>query len=136
MDDEHALHLVRDIVATLNTRKRVELDMAPPEEPIYAPEELYGVLPATFKVGYDVREVIARLVDGSRFREFKARFGETLVCGFARLHGYPLGIVANNGVLFGESALKGFAFHRNLRFQEDTAIVFAEYHRLHGWQGV
>ena len=109
-DDDHALQIVRDIVAGLNRRKRVDLDLAPPEEPHYPPEELYGVLPASFKVAYDVREVIARLVDGSRFREFKARYGATLVCGFARLHGYPVGIIANNGILFSESALKGAHF--------------------------
>jgi acetyl-CoA carboxylase carboxyltransferase component len=109
-NDEHALEVVRAIVATLNTRKRLDLDLAPPEEPLYDPSELYGVLPTSFKVAYDVREVIARLVDGSRLREFKARYGETLVCGFARIHGYPVGIVANNGILFSESALKGAHF--------------------------
>ncbi len=109
-DDAQALQIVRDIVATLNTRKQVTLDVAPPEEPLYDAAELYGVVPASFKVAYDVREVIARLVDGSRFREFKARYGETLLCGFARLYGYPVGIVANNGILFSESALKGAHF--------------------------
>ena len=109
-DDAHALQTLREIVATLNTRKQVDLDIAPAEEPLYAPQELYGVIPASFRQAYDVREVIARLVDGSRFSEFKARYGETLVCGFARVHGYPVGIVANNGILFGESALKGAHF--------------------------
>ncbi len=109
-DDEHALQILRDIVETLNTRKEVDLDLAPPEDPLYDPQELYGILPPTFKQVYDVREVIARLVDGSRFREFKARYGTTLVCGFARIHGYPVGIVANNGILFSESALKGTHF--------------------------
>jgi acetyl-CoA carboxylase carboxyltransferase component len=110
VDDEHALDLVRGIVATLNTRKRVDLDIRPPEEPRYDPGELYGVIPASFKVVYDVREVIARLVDGSRFREFKALYGPTLICGFAYISGYPVGIVANNGILFSESALKGTHF--------------------------
>ena len=110
LDDDHALEQCRDIVATLNTRKRITLDVAPPQEPLYDPAELYGVLPRTFRETYDVREVIARLVDGSLFREFKARYGETLVCGFARIEGYPVGIVANNGVLFSESALKGTHF--------------------------
>jgi 3-methylcrotonyl-CoA carboxylase beta subunit len=110
VDDEHALELVRSIVATLNTGKHLELDIRPPEEPLYDPAELYGVIPASFKVVYDVREVIARLVDGSRFREFKARYGPTLVCGFAYLYGYPVGIIANNGILFSESALKGTHF--------------------------
>ena len=116
-DDEHALEICRGIVETLPAAARREgptwldgLDLAPPEEPLYPPEELYGVLPRTFRESYDVREVIARLVDGSRFREFKARYGTTLVCGFARIHGYPVGILANNGVLFSESALKGAHF--------------------------
>ncbi len=109
-DDAHALQILRDIVATLNTRKQVDLDVRPPEEPLYDPAELYGVLPASFKVAYDVREVIARLVDGSRLREFKARYGTTLVCGFAHLWGYPVGIIANNGILFSESALKATHF--------------------------
>jgi acetyl-CoA carboxylase carboxyltransferase component len=109
-DDEEALEIVRSIVATLNMRKRVDLDLAPPQEPGYDPAELYGILPPTFRTVYDVREVIARLVDGSQLREFKARYGTTLVCGFARIHGYPVGIVANNGILFSESALKGTHF--------------------------
>jgi 3-methylcrotonyl-CoA carboxylase beta subunit/propionyl-CoA carboxylase len=110
VDDEHALDLVRGIVATLNTRKQVDLDIRPPEEPRYDPGELYGVIPTSFKVIYDVHEVIARLVDGSRFREFKALYGPTLICGFAYISGYPVGIVANNGILFSESALKGAHF--------------------------
>ena len=84
--------------------------MRPPEEPLYPAEELYAVLPRSFREAYDAREVIARLVDGSRLREFKAEYGTTLVTGFARLGGYPLGIIANNGVLFSESALKGAHF--------------------------
>lgn len=109
-DDIQALQIVREIVATLNTRKAVDLDIAPPEDPLYPPEEIYGVLPRSFKVAYDVRKVIARLVDGSRLREFKPRYGETLVCGLARIYGYPVGVIANNGVLFSESALKGAHF--------------------------
>ncbi len=110
VDDAHALELCRGIVESLNTRKEVKLDVAVPEEPLYDPAELYGIIPPTFKTTYDVREVIARLVDGSRFREFKALYGTTLVCGFARLMGYPIGIVANNGILFSESSLKGAHF--------------------------
>jgi acetyl-CoA carboxylase carboxyltransferase component len=110
VDDEHALEQCRSIVASLNTTKRVTLELAPPEEPLHDPEELYGVIPITFRETYDVREVIARLVDGSRFREFKARYATTLVCGFARIEGYPVGILGNNGVLFSESALKGAHF--------------------------
>ncbi len=117
-DDEHALVIVRSIVATLTPDAppdsrvaRGELEVGGQvEEPRYVPAELYGILPITFRVSYDVREVIARLVDGSRFREFKARYGVTLVCGFARIYGYPVGIVANNGILFSESALKGAHF--------------------------
>jgi acetyl-CoA carboxylase carboxyltransferase component len=110
VDDAHALELCRGIVESLNTRKALRLDVAAPEEPLYDPAELYGIIPPTFKTAYDVREIIARLVDGSRFREFKALYGTTLVCGFARLHGYPIGIVANNGILFSESSLKGAHF--------------------------
>jgi len=108
--EEHALRLARDVVAHLNTVKQVALDTAPPEEPLYPAEEIYGVLPRDNKHPYDVREVIARLVDGSRLHEFKSGYGATLVTGFARLWGYPLGILANNGVLFSESALKGAHF--------------------------
>ena len=86
------------------------LDLARPDEPLYDPQELYGVIPCDSKKSYDVREVIARLVDGSEFDEFKARYGTTLVTGFARLYGYPIGIVANNGILFSESAQKGAHF--------------------------
>ncbi len=109
-DDPHALEIVRGIVATLNRRKRVDLNITVPEDPLYDPAELYGILPASFRESYDAREVIARLVDGSRLREFKANYGTTLVTGFARIEGYPVGIIANNGVLFSESALKGTHF--------------------------
>lgn len=109
-DDEHALEIVRGIVGSLNRTKRVDLHVLPPQEPLYPAEDLYGIIPTTFRESYDVREVIARLVDGSQFREFKARYGETLVTGFARIEGYPVGIIGNNGVLFSESALKGAHF--------------------------
>ena len=109
-DDQHALQIVRDIVATLNTRKKIALDIQPPEDPLYDPDDLYGIIPDTFRASYDVREVIARLVDGSKFREFKQNYGTTLITGFARIEGYPVGIIANNGVLFSESALKGTHF--------------------------
>ena len=116
-DDDHALEICRNIVETLPPTRPVHaapmldhLEMTPPEEPLYSTEEIYGVLPRTFREAYDVREVIARLVDSSEFREFKARYGATLVCGFARIHGYPVGILGNNGVLFSESALKGAHF--------------------------
>jgi acetyl-CoA carboxylase carboxyltransferase component len=113
-DDDHAIEILRSIVETL-PRGHVHthlssVEVAPPEEPLYSPDELYGVLPRNSKESFDVREVIARIVDGSKFREFKARYGTTLVCGFTRIHGYPVGIIANNGVLFSESALKGTHF--------------------------
>lgn len=109
-NDDHAIEILRDIVATLNTRKKVDLDIALPEPPLYDTQELYGVIPRSFRESYDAREVIARLVDGSKFREFKANYGTTLITGFARIEGYPVGIIANNGVLFSESALKGTHF--------------------------
>ncbi|WP_142810301.1 carboxyl transferase domain-containing protein [Tepidiphilus olei] len=109
-NDAHALYLARRIVAHLNARKPVDLSWHDAEEPAYDPQELYGVVPQDTRKPFDVREVIARLVDGSRFDEFKARYGTTLVTGFAELYGFPLGIVANNGILFGESAQKGTHF--------------------------
>ena len=109
-DDEHALEIVRGIVASLNRTKRIDLEVTPPEEPLYDPQELYGILPTSFRESYDAREVIARIVDGSKLREFKANYATTLVTGFARIEGYPVGIIANNGVLFSESALKGTHF--------------------------
>ena len=109
-DDPHALQLARTIVSTLNTRKDVPGDVSAPEDPAYAPDEIYGIVPSDVRKPYDVREVIARLVDGSRFDEFKERYAPTIVTGFARLHGFLVGIVANNGVLFSESALKATHF--------------------------
>lgn len=109
-DDAHALRIVRDIVAGLGPRTPRPWDVAPVEEPAVDPAGLYGVVPADNRTPYDVREVIARIVDGSRFSEFKAEYGTTLVTGFARVHGHPVGIVANNGILFSESALKGAHF--------------------------
>jgi acetyl-CoA carboxylase carboxyltransferase component len=109
-DDAHALQQARTIVSTLTRVKQLPADRVAPEEPRYDPAELYGVINADVRKPYDVREVIARLVDGSRFDEFKERYGATLVTGFARLHGFLVGIVANNGVLFSESALKATHF--------------------------
>jgi acetyl-CoA carboxylase carboxyltransferase component len=109
-DDAHALQLARTIVSTLHSTKRLPADVTTPEDPLYDPAELYGIVPTDLRKTYDVREVIARLVDGSRFDEFKARYGTTLVTGFARLHGLLVGLVANNGVLFSESALKATHF--------------------------
>ncbi len=109
-DEPHALDLLRQVVGTLNRGKQAWLQTTAPEEPAYDPKELYGVLPATANVAYDVHEVIARLVDGSRFEAFKARYAPTIVCGFAHVWGIPVGIVANNGLLFGESARKAAHF--------------------------
>ncbi|PWE16504.1 methylcrotonoyl-CoA carboxylase [Marinicauda salina] len=109
-NDDHALQTVRRVVANLNTRKRVELDCVEPREPAVDPDTIGGVIPEDTRSPYDVREIIARLVDNSEFDEFKQLYGETLVCGFAHLYGMPVGIVANNGVLFSESALKGAHF--------------------------
>ncbi|MGQ9854611.1 MAG: acyl-CoA carboxylase subunit beta, partial [Candidatus Oleimicrobiaceae bacterium] len=109
-NDEHALQICRNIIECLDRPQKWELDVAEPEDPYYDPEEIYGIVPKNLRKPYDMREVIARLVDGSRFQEFKALFGPTLVCGFARIMGYPVGILANNGVLFSESSLKGAHF--------------------------
>jgi acetyl-CoA carboxylase carboxyltransferase component len=109
-DEEEALARARDIVGTLTTRKEAPWDVEEPEDPHYDPGELGGVVPASLRQLYDVREVIARIVDGSRLSEFKALYGATLVCGFARIMGYPVGILGNNGVLFSESALKATHF--------------------------
>jgi acetyl-CoA carboxylase carboxyltransferase component len=109
-DDAHALEICRSVVSTLHTVKTLPADMAAPEDPLYDAAEIDGILSADPRQPYDVREIIARLVDGSRFDEFKERYGTTLVTGFARLHGFLVGIVANNGVLFSESALKATHF--------------------------
>jgi 3-methylcrotonyl-CoA carboxylase beta subunit/propionyl-CoA carboxylase len=109
-DDAHALHLARTIVSTLNTVKPSAPDVTTPEDPAYDPREIYGIVSADTRQAYEVREVLARLVDGSRFDEFKERYGATLVTGFARVHGMLVGIIANNGVLFSESALKATHF--------------------------
>ncbi len=128
-DDDHAIQLLRDIVETLQPANfqtvLSTLEVASPEEPLYPADDLYGILPATFRETYDVHEIIARLVDGSKFREFKARYGTTLVCGFARIHGYPVGIIANNGVLFSESALKATHFIE-LCDQRGIPLVFLQ----------
>jgi len=109
-DDRAALGIVRDIVANLGPRSRPPWELRTPEPPHYDPAELYGVIPSDPRKSYDIRELIARLVDGSRLHEFKARYGTTLVCGFAQIEGQPVGILANNGILFSESALKGAHF--------------------------
>jgi acetyl-CoA carboxylase carboxyltransferase component len=109
-DDAHALEIARDIVGHLTARKEMPWDVREPEEPAYDPKEMGGLIPVNVRKSYDVREVIARIVDGSRFSEFKALYGATLVTGFAHVMGFPVGILANNGVLFSESALKATHF--------------------------
>ena len=124
-DDGDALRIVRSIIANLPRQRSLPWELTTPEEPLYAADDLYGIVPPDSRQSYDVREVIARLVDGSRFHEFKARYGPTLVCGFARLNGYPVGIVANNGILFSESALKGTHFIE-LCSQRKTPLLFLQ----------
>ena len=124
-DDMHALALARQAVAGLNLSRVEQVAMQPSEDPAYDVEELLGVVPADLRTPYDIREVIARLVDGSKFDEFKARFGETLVTGFAHLKGIPVGIIANNGVLFSEAAQKGAHFVE-LCSQRKIPIVFLQ----------
>ena len=124
-DDHHALAIARGIVGNLNLRKHADLDVREPVEPRYPADEIYGVINADIRKPYDVREVIARIVDGSELDEFKARYGTTLVTGFAHIHGYPVGIVANNGVLFSESAQKGAHFIE-LCAQRGIPLVFLQ----------
>ena len=124
-NDAHALAIARRIVGNLNWRKRPPLDLVEPREPLHAPEDLYGVIPTDARKPFDVREIIARIVDASDFDEFKARYGTTIVCGFARLWGYPLGIVANNGILFSESSLKAAHFVE-LCAQRDIPLLFLQ----------
>jgi acetyl-CoA carboxylase carboxyltransferase component len=108
--EAEALRMVRNVVENLNIEAKQRLDTKPAESPAHDGEDLMGIIPLDNRTPFDVREVIGRLVDGSRFHEFKQRYGNTLVCGFARIHGYPVGIVANNGILFSESSLKGAHF--------------------------
>jgi 3-methylcrotonyl-CoA carboxylase beta subunit len=124
-NDHHALKIAKDAIARLNRKKSIELDVREPVEPAYASNEIYGVIPKDKRQPYDVREVIARVVDDSEFDEFKALYGQTLICGFARIFGYPVGIVANNGILFSESAQKGAHFIE-LCAQRKIPLVFLQ----------
>ena len=124
-DDHHALSIARNIVSHLNRSKPAQLQRRESVEPKYDPSEIYGVIPTDTRKPYDVREVIARIVDGSEFDEFKARFGSTLVCGFAHLYGMPVGMIANNGILFSESAVKGAHFIE-LCCQRKIPLVFLQ----------
>jgi 3-methylcrotonyl-CoA carboxylase beta subunit len=124
-DDAHALALARRIVANLNVTKPPQLEVRSPVDPRYEPEGLYGAIPTDSRRSYEVREVIARIVDGSEFDEFKARYGNTLVCGFSHLHGYPVAIIANQGILFSESAQKGTHFIE-LVCQRNIPLIFLQ----------
>src|SRR5205814_4375061 len=125
LDDAHALGIARRIVGNLNRTKPAPLQCEPPREPLYPAEEIYGIIPNDVRRPYDVREIIARIVDGSELDEFKQLYGATLVCGFARICGYPVGILANNGILFSESALKGAHFIE-LCVQRGIPLVFLQ----------
>ncbi|KXI29990.1 carboxyl transferase domain-containing protein [Paraglaciecola hydrolytica] len=124
-NDHHALQIARDAIARLNRHKKIDMDIREPVAPAYASEEIYGLIPKDTRKSYDVREVIARVVDASEFDEFKALYGTTLICGFARIFGYPVGIVANNGILFSESAQKGAHFIE-LCAQRKIPLVFLQ----------
>jgi 3-methylcrotonyl-CoA carboxylase beta subunit len=124
-NDEHAIEITRSIVKHINKKKSVQVKMQAIEEPLYATEEIYGCLPADSKIPFDIREVIARIVDGSKFHEFKAQFGKTLVTGFAHIWGMPVGIIANNGVLFSESAQKAAHFIQ-LCEQREIPLIFLQ----------
>ncbi len=124
-DDAHALAIARRSIANLNRVKNIDMDLAEPRPPLYDPEEIYGIVNADTRKPFDVHEIIARIVDGSEFDEFKKLYGQTLVCGFARIHGYPVGIVANNGILFSESAEKGAHFVE-LCAQRKIPLVFLQ----------
>jgi 3-methylcrotonyl-CoA carboxylase beta subunit len=125
LNDAHALAILRRIVANLNFSKKVGLRIQEPREPLYPADEIYGVIPADGRKPYDVREIIARMVDGSELDEFKANYGTTLVTGFAHLHGYPVAILANNGVLFSESSLKAAHFIE-LACQRGIPLIFLQ----------
>ncbi len=125
LNDSHALEITRDVVSNLNRSPKSKLDISEPEEPLYDPKEIYEIVPSDTKQPYDVREIIARLVDASRFHEFKSNYGNTIVCGFARIMGYPIGIIANNGVLFSESSLKATHFIE-MCCQRKIPIVFLQ----------
>ena len=124
-NDAHALELTRRAVANLNRRRQDSLALREPREPVCDPAEIYGVIPVNARQQFDVREIVARIVDGSELNEFKTRYGTTLVCGFAHIAGYPVGIVANNGILFSESALKGTHFI-SLCSQRGIPLVFLQ----------
>ena len=135
LNDEHALEIVRNIVANLNTVKKVDIALREPRPPAYDPAELDGVVPASLMTQYDTREIIARLVDASEMDEFKANYAQTLVTGFAHIEGLPVAILANNGILYSGDRAQGRALHRAGLPAQHPAAVPAEHHRLHGRQG-
>ena len=124
-DDQHALSIVRDIVRNLNRTKSTSVRLQKSKDPLYDADEIYGIVPTDLRQSYDVREIIARLVDGSEFHEFKKLYGDTLVCGFAHIMGYPVGIIANNGILYSESALKAAHFIE-LCCQRNIPLIFLQ----------
>jgi 3-methylcrotonyl-CoA carboxylase beta subunit len=124
-DDSHAIGIARRIIAGLNRLKHPFLEIRKAQEPLFPADDLYGIVPADPRTPYDVRDVIARIVDASEFEEFKALYGETLICGFAHIHGFPIGILANNGILFSESALKGTHFIE-LASQRNIPLLFLQ----------
>jgi len=125
LDEPHAFEITRNIMENLGRSQKFELQLDTPEDPYYDPEELYGIIPRDIRKPFDIREVIARIVDGSRFQEFKPLYGQTLVTGFARIMGYPVGILGNNGVLFSESSLKGAHFIE-LCAQRKIPLIFLQ----------
>ncbi len=124
-DDKHALSLIRDIVATLNCPKHLTVEVQEPREPLYETRDIYGIVPTELRQSYDVREVIARITDGSEFHEFKQLYGDTLICGFAHIMGYPVGIIANRGILYSQSALKATHFIE-ICCQRNVPLVFLQ----------
>ena len=125
LNDSHALEIARDIIFNLNREPKTNISISEPEEPIFNPEELHEIIPKDSRKPYDVREIIARLVDSSKFHEFKANYGTTVVCGFSKIMGYPVGIIANNGVLFSESSLKATHFIE-MCCQRKVPLVFLQ----------
>lgn len=124
-NDEHALDLARRAIRFLNQKKRISVTIQKPEDPLYDAQEIYGILPSDLRIPFDIREILARLVDASHLEEFKPLYGQSLVCAFAHLHGYPVGIIANNGILFSESALKGTHFVE-LCCQRKIPLIFVQ----------
>ena len=135
-NERQAIAIAREIVAQFRRGEKAAIERIDPEPPHYDPQELYGIIPRDIKVQFDMREVIARIVDGSRFHEYQPAYGTTLVCGFAHIFGYKVGILGNNGVLFNDSSLKGTHFMQLCNQNRTPMLYPAEHHRLHGRPGV